>query len=195
MAQLMRAEEERLLGAVRGSRVTVLTASCGFGKSTLVPPLLCRAFPGKLVLCTQPRRLAATMLAERVSRQNADLRVSHAVRFDSDWTPASQLVYLTEGVLLARFDGLDLGNAVFCLDEAHELSGPLVVLCWLLKRNLLKTFKILVLSATLNAGAFVRYFSTRAQRPSALDFQRPLAFGVRTLNADLKRVGVEEYQS
>lgn len=195
MAQLTPSEEERLLEAVSGARVTIVTASCGFGKSTLVPPLLCRTYPDKLVLCSEPRRLAATMLAARVASQNAALEVAHAVRFDSNWTEASRLVYLTEGLLLARFAGLDLGNVVFCLDEAHELSGPLVVLCWLLRRNILRVFKIVILSATLNVGSFTRYFSVRAQHPRLLDFQRPLAYKVQTLGGNLKPLGVEEYQN
>lgn len=122
------------------------------------------------------------MLAERVEHVNHDLEVAHSVRFDSNWTAGSRLVYLTEGVLLQRFSSLDLGNTIFCLDEAHELSGQLVVLCWLLKRNLQRVFRVVVLSATLNVNTFVRYFSTRAQRPRLLDFQRPLLHRVQTLN-------------
>jgi len=100
--------------AVRSSRFLVVQGSTGSGKSTQVPQYLAEMLgPGKRVLCTQPRKVAAVLLAERVANEwaaaDTPVRVAEvggavgyavgALRKGGDW---SRIEYLTEGTLLTR---------------------------------------------------------------------------------------------
>lgn len=79
------------------------------------------------VVCTQPRRVAATSLASRVSSEvgcTLGTLVGYTVRFDDRSTPRTRLKYATDGALLAEMLGdRDLmAYDVVVLDEAHERS-------------------------------------------------------------------------
>lgn len=119
----------------------------------------------KCVACTQPRRVAAMSVARRVAEE-MDLvlgeHVGYTIRFEDCTSSKTILKYLTDGMLLreAMGDPLLSRYSVLILDEAHERTLSTDVLMGLLKEVLLKRkdLKLVVMSATLDAGKFQEYF-------------------------------------
>ncbi|EPE07973.1 helicase associated domain-containing protein [Ophiostoma piceae UAMH 11346] len=120
------------------SDVLILVGETGSGKSTQVPQYLCtEPWCTGLVAITQPRRVAATTLANRVSREmgtpltgldtndpNARGRVGYSVRFDHKVPKGTKVKFLTEGMLLqemVRDPALKQYSAII-VDEVHERS-------------------------------------------------------------------------
>jgi pre-mRNA-splicing factor ATP-dependent RNA helicase DHX15/PRP43 len=164
------AEKERLLDAVRSNQVVVLVGETGSGKTTQVPQLLLdeTAFDrrGGIVACTQPRRVAAMSVAQRVARE-ADVQlgdeVGYTIRFEDRTSDATICKYMTDGMLLreAMTDPELRRYAVIVLDEAHERTLATDILFGLMKEVLPKRpdLRLVVMSATLDAEAFQAYFN------------------------------------
>ena len=103
-------------------RVVLITAATGSGKSTQVPAFLLNT--SNRMAVTQPRRVAAMTLAERVAKENACRlgdRIGYRVRFDDRTSSNTQLVYVTDGMLLreAMIDPLLNRYSVIFLDESQ----------------------------------------------------------------------------
>lgn len=120
---------------------------------------------GRLIACTQPRRVAAMSIAQRVADE-MDVKlgeeVGYTIRFEDITSEATQLKFMTDGMLLreAMADPTLDKYAVIVLDEAHERTLSTDVLMGLLKEVLVrrKDLKVVVMSATLDAGKFQEYF-------------------------------------
>ncbi len=150
----------------------VIEAPPGAGKSTRVPLSVLEHVPeGSQVWVSEPRRLAARLLASRVSselNQPIGDPVGYAVRFERRITAATRLVYATTGVLLRELFGareLQLGAVV--LDEVHERSVETDLLLALLREECLRRpdFKLVVMSATLDAEPIAELLSDPARGP------------------------------
>ncbi|GAA5870668.1 hypothetical protein JCM8547_005025 [Rhodosporidiobolus lusitaniae] len=123
------AKDEILKGIEEHDTVIVL-GETGSGKTTQIPHFLLRSnvpCPSPRIVCTQPRRVAATSLANRVAAEaGAHLGglVGYTVRFDDRSSRGTRLKYATDGALLAEMLGdRDLeAYDVVVLDEAHERS-------------------------------------------------------------------------
>lgn len=141
---------DSVIEAIRSRRSSVVSAPPGTGKSTALPDALLDRLPGR-ILVTQPRRLAARMLAARVASLRGEAAgglVGHAVRGDRRESARTRLVYLTEGLLLRRLLAGDRpgDRDVVILDEFHERSIEADLLLGLL-RHLGAT--IVIASATI----------------------------------------------
>lgn len=167
--------KQHFLDTYRKNQTTVLVGSTGSGKTTQIPQFVLedlfhsfRDHPLDMgqVACTQPRRVAATSVAQRVADE-LDVRlgeeVGYSVRFDVNVSDQTVLKYLTDGMLLreAMADPLLSAYSVIILDEAHERTTATDVLMGLLKEVLLKRkdMRLIVMSATLDSGKFVDYFN------------------------------------
>ncbi|BCX49363.1 ATP-dependent helicase HrpA [Haloferula helveola] len=169
-----------IVDAIRRSQVVVVVSETGSGKTTQLPKMVVEALqaeseergaqgqtPGspRLVGCTQPRRIAAASVAERVAEElKVPLGgfVGYQVRFEDRTSKETRIKFMTDGILLAETQGdpnLKRYDALI-LDEAHERSLNIDFLLGYLKRLLerRKDLKLVISSATLDAGAFAGFF-------------------------------------
>lgn len=130
------------------------------------------SYAGKLVACTQPRRVAAMSVSKRVAEEmDVELgqHVGYTIRFENMTDHSTQLKYMTDGMLLreAMLDPLLTNYSVIILDEAHERTVSTDVLMGLLKEILPKRpdLKLVVMSATLDSGKFQESVRERSRMP------------------------------
>jgi len=169
-----------ILYALERYRTLVLVGETGSGKSTQVPQYLYEGGwtqGGRVVLCTQPRRVAAITVASRVAQEigcTLGRQVGYAVRFDSrvdEGGTRTAIKFVTDGLLLREtlYDPLLSAYSVIMLDEAHERSMYTDVLLGLLKkvRKRRPELRIIISSATADAEAFRDFFETHTHKPSS----------------------------
>lgn len=170
-AQLPVAEyRDRIVETVRANQTMVLVGETGSGKTTQIPKFLLEAGftkGGKCIACTQPRRVAAMSVAQRVAQEldvTLGQQVGYSIRFEEMTSQSTCLKYMTDGMLLreAQTDPALSRYSVILLDEAHERTVATDVLMGLLKEVLLKRkdLRLVVMSATLNAEKFQSYFDS-----------------------------------
>lgn len=157
-----------ILEAVRQPGFCVLlSAPTGSGKSTRVPGMLLEAGWGEkgTIVVVQPRRLAARLLAGYVARQfpcRLGQEVGYTVRFDSQRSAATRILFVTDGILERRLteDPELRGVSAVVFDEVHErrLSGDLCLARVLeLQRSSRPEIGVFVMSATLELDKLQDY--------------------------------------
>ena len=167
------ANRRELLYMVERYRTTVVVGHTGCGKTTQIPQYLHEAgwtAGGRVVGCTQPRRVAAVSVAQRVAEEMGEAlggTVGYAVRFDDCCSrEATRLKFMTDGLLLTEFmsDPLLSRYSVLMVDEAHERSLTTDVLLGLLKKLLhaRDDLRLIVASATVDALRFKEFFELRS---------------------------------
>lgn len=164
-----------ILEIVRKNQIIIISGETGCGKSTQVPQFILDDWimnrsqsedkPHINILCTQPRRISAIGVAERVAAErdeNVGNTVGYQIRLESKMSSKTRLTFCTMGILLQRLSGdLELSDVTHVIvDEVHERSAESDFLLMLLKELLSKrpSLKIILMSATLNADAFSSYF-------------------------------------
>jgi ATP-dependent helicase HrpB len=146
----------RIAEALDRHRAAVLVAAPGAGKTTRVPPALVDR--GK-VLLLQPRRVAARAMARRIAEERGwalGREIGWHIRFERNFTDATRLLVVTEGILTAYLqqDPLLSDVTTIVIDEFHErsvhadLGLALAKQAWLARADL----RIVVMSATLDPG-------------------------------------------
>eukprot|EP00931_Biecheleriopsis_adriatica_P121996 TRINITY_DN9702_c0_g1_i1.p1 TRINITY_DN9702_c0_g1~~TRINITY_DN9702_c0_g1_i1.p1 ORF type:complete len:1254 (+),score=338.86 TRINITY_DN9702_c0_g1_i1:241-3762(+) len=160
---------DELLTAYRENNVLVVCGSTGCGKTTQLPQMLLEELAeagGGRILCTQPRRISATSVAERVATERGEAigeTVGYQIRFECKAGPETSLLYCTVGILLrhltsnATLDGVSL----VVVDEVHERDVH-TDFALLILRDLVNgprpDLKIVLMSATIDASSFIDYF-------------------------------------
>ena len=151
------------------SQILVFVGETGSGKTTQIPQfVLFDDLPhidGKMVACTQPRRVAAMSVAQRVAEEmdvQLGQEVGYSIRFEDKTSSSTLLKYMTDGMLLreAMHDNNLSKYSTIILDEAHERTLATDILMGLLKEVVLrrKDLKLIIMSATLDATKFQKYF-------------------------------------
>ncbi|XP_023698439.2 probable ATP-dependent RNA helicase DHX40 [Paramormyrops kingsleyae] len=161
--------KEKLVQAIKNTSCLVVTGETGSGKTTQLPQYLHQAGfckHGKIVI-TQPRRVAAITVAQRVSQElgcSLGSEVGYQVRFDDCTSKDTVIKYMTDGCLLREIlaDPELKQYSVVILDEVHERSLNTDILLGLLKNKFLQArgesssrkvpAKIVVMSATLETN-------------------------------------------
>ncbi|RQM13908.1 hypothetical protein DD237_006029 [Peronospora effusa] len=176
---------EELLYAVETHATTILVGATGSGKTTQVPQYLMEAGwatsrprraqasgntpRNRVIVCTQPRRVAAMTIAERVAQEmgcQLGKEVGYAVRFEDKWDPEhTKIKFVTDGLLLRETmrDPLLSRYSVIMLDEAHERNLETDLLLGLIKKIQRKRpdLRVIIASATLQVDTFVQFFRSR----------------------------------
>lgn len=159
------------LKLVKRNQAVVLVGETGSGKTTQLPQFLLQAGyhmqngQQRGIACTQPRRVAAMSVAQRVADEldvALSTHVGYLIRFEDKTSPETILKFLTDGMLLreAMSDPLLSKYSVIILDEAHERTLATDVLFGLLKEVMKRRqeLKLVVMSATMDAQKMQGYF-------------------------------------
>eukprot|EP00158_Paraphelidium_tribonemae_P008335 Partr_v1_DN28554_c1_g1_i2_m72978 putative DEAH (Asp-Glu-Ala-His) box polypeptide len=159
--------KDELLAAISAHHIIAVVGETGSGKTTQLPQWLLADY--KRVAITQPRRVAAVTVSERVSEELAmsDPALAkdvcgYKVRFADRTTASSRLIFMTDGVLLRllQTDAVLRDFDVVILDEAHERSMETDILFGLLRvvHQKRPDLRIIVMSATLDSQKFSAFF-------------------------------------
>jgi len=172
--------QEVIVRTVYDNQVTIISGETGSGKSTqsvqfILDDMMHRNLGAAAnIICTQPRRISALGLADRVSDERCATvgeEVGYAIRGESRQKPGvTRITFVTTGVLLRRLQSsggssqdvlsalADVSHVV--VDEVHERSLDTDFLLVLLRDVLKKrnSLKVILMSATLDAAAFEDYF-------------------------------------
>ncbi|ETV75461.1 hypothetical protein, variant 2 [Aphanomyces astaci] len=156
-----------LMQVIRDNQIVVIVGETGSGKTTQLTQYLHEDGYSQYgtIGCTQPRRVAAMSVAQRVSEEmavNLGDECGYAIRFEDLTCDKTIIKYMTEGVLLReslREADLDTYSAVI-MDEAHERALNTDVLFGILRKVVQRRrdFKLIVTSATLDAEKFASFF-------------------------------------
>ncbi|CAG0884517.1 unnamed protein product [Darwinula stevensoni] len=160
-----------ILLALKKHQVLVISGMTGCGKSTQVPQFILDDWLSSqsgsccYVAVTQPRRISAVGLAERVAQERVEKVgnvVGYQIRLQSCTSRWTRLVYCTTGVLLRRLEAKPDFYPVthLIIDEVHERSEDSDFLMMLAREVLPKRqdLKVILMSATLEAELFSSYF-------------------------------------
>lgn len=177
--------EEVIAEKFLNSSNLIVIGETGSGKTTQIPLIILKNLSkiqklsvGKIAI-TQPRRIAATSVAEFVSGQvgsEIGKLIGYKIRFDEKVSDDSSIIFMTDGILLRemQLDPLLMKYSVVMVDEAHErninsdfLIGMLIDIQAKRREAQKIPLKILVTSATLEKDKFVNYLS--AIKDEALD--------------------------
>lgn len=161
------ARRNDLLEVLGGHQVVVVAGETGSGKSTQLPKLCLELGRGRTgwIGHTQPRRLAARSIAERVASELGEEiggTVGYAVRFTDEVGPSTRVKLMTDGILLAeiRRDPQLRRYDTLIVDEAHERSLNIDFLLGYVTRLLPQRpdLKVIVTSATIDTERFAAHF-------------------------------------
>lgn len=160
-------KKDDLISLIKNNQVVVIAGETGSGKTTQIPKMCLDAGQGVFgkIGCTQPRRLAARSVAERIAEeldsQLGDL-VGYQVRFHDQVKQTSLLKVMTDGILLAEIQNDRFLNQydTIIIDEAHERSINIDFLLGILKNLLPKRpdLKLVITSATIDTERFAKFF-------------------------------------
>lgn len=162
---------DKIVALVKANRATVLVGETGSGKTTQIPQFLFDAGLSKkgLIVVTQPRRVAAMTVAQRVAAEmgvKIGEGVGYTIRFDDRTSSQTAVKFATDGMLLreAQIDPLLKRYSVIMLDEAHERTLSTDVLFAVVKRAMeaRDNLRVVVMSATLDVKLFSKYFGAKS---------------------------------
>ncbi|CAN6986104.1 unnamed protein product [Brassica rapa subsp. trilocularis] len=164
-----------ILYLVENHATTIIVGETGSGKTTQIPQYLKEAGwaeGGRVIACTQPRRLAVQSVSARVAEEmgvNLGDEVGYTIRFEDHTTSGvTSVKFLTDGVLIREMmeDPLLTKYSVIMVDEAHERSISTDILLGLLKKIQRRRpeLRLIISSATIEAKAMFNFFNTSKKR-------------------------------
>lgn len=159
---------QQILRQIHHQQVTVLIGETGSGKSTQLVQFLadCGVTGNGSIVCTQPRKLAASSLAQRVKQESEGCYENTSIicypSYSSGHSFDSQVVFMTDHCLLQHYMVDKTLSKISCIivDEAHERSLNTDLLLALIKNLLLQRLdlRLVIMSATADADQLADYF-------------------------------------
>ena len=165
------ARREEIAQAISQHQVVIISGETGSGKTTQIPKIclqLGRGVAG-MIGHTQPRRIAARSVAERIAAELGQKVgkepgevVGYQVRFTDEVGPTTLVKLMTDGILLAEIqsDPMLRRYDTLIIDEAHERSLNIDFILGYLARllPLRPDLKVIITSATIDSDRFARHF-------------------------------------
>lgn len=161
------AHVQAIAQAIQAHPVIVIAGETGSGKTTQLPKIalaMGRGLSARIGV-TQPRRIAATSVAQRVAKEldvQLGREVGYKIRFSDRTTPQTYVKFMTDGILLAEIQGDPLLKAydTIIIDEAHERSLNIDFLLGYVERLVKKRkdLRVIISSATLETERFSAFF-------------------------------------
>ncbi|PTW90668.1 ATP-dependent helicase HrpA [Microbacteriaceae bacterium MWH-Ta3] len=187
-------QREAIMAAIQDNPVVIVAGETGSGKTTQLPKM-CLELGRKAIAHTQPRRIAARAVAERLAEElQVPLGgvVGYTVRFTDETSKATRVQVMTDGVLLAAIhrDPTLAKYDTIIIDEAHERSLTIDVLLGFAKRLTATRpdLRVIITSATIDPDSFARHFATPAGEPAPVILVSgrtyPVEVRYRTLSPD-----------
>lgn len=162
------AAREEITRAIAENQVVIVAGATGSGKTTQLPKM-CLELGRTRIAHTQPRRIAARSIAERLAHEvQVPLggAIGYKVRFTDEVTDATQVTLMTDGILLNEIhrDRLLRRYDTIIVDEAHERSLNVDFLLGYLARILPERpdLKVIITSATIDPESFAAHFAGAA---------------------------------
>ncbi len=164
------ARRDEIAAAIRDHQVVIVSGETGSGKTTQLPKILLDLGRGRdgQIGHTQPRRIAARTVAERISEEITGgpgalgTVVGYQVRFTDQSSEGTLVKVMTDGILLAQIqrDPKLLAYDTLIIDEAHERSLNIDFILGYLTRLLPQRpdLKVVITSATIDSERFARHF-------------------------------------
>ena len=158
---------DQIAKMIKTNQVSIVCGHTGSGKTTKIPQIcldLKLGARGKIAH-TQPRRIAARSVAARISEElkvTLGNEVGYKVRFDERHSADTDVLLLTDGMLLAEIAQDKFLNKyeVIIIDEAHERSLNIDFLLGYIKKilSVRRDLKVIITSATIDADRFSSHF-------------------------------------
>jgi len=161
------AAKDEIITAVREHPVVIVAGETGSGKTTQLPKFCLAAGRGiaGMIGCTQPRRIAATTVSQRIADElavNLGDAVGYKIRFKEKTGGNTFVKIMTDGILLAEAQTDPYLNAydTIIVDEAHERSLNIDFVLGILKDllNRRRDLKLIITSATIDTEKFSKAF-------------------------------------
>ena len=171
------ARKDDIAEAIRDNQVVIIAGETGSGKTTQIPKICLELGRGRrgFIGHTQPRRIAARTVAERIAselHQKIGESVGYAIRFDDRVSETTAVKLMTDGILLAEMQRDRFLNKydTIIIDEAHERSLNIDFLLGYLKRLLPKRpdLKVIITSATIDPESFAAHFADADGNPAPI---------------------------
>ncbi len=168
------AAREEIARAIEGHQVVIVAGATGSGKTTQLPKI-CLELGRTKIAHTQPRRIAARTIAERIAHElEVPLggAVGYKVRFTDQVSADTKIALVTDGILLNEIhrDRLLRRYDTIIVDEAHERSLNIDFLLGYLARILPERpdLKVIITSATIDPESFAKHFADAAGTPAPI---------------------------
>ncbi|MDI6742778.1 MAG: ATP-dependent RNA helicase HrpA, partial [Smithella sp.] len=160
-------KRKEIIENVKNNQVTIITGETGSGKTTQIPKMCLAAGLGLrgMIGLTQPRRIAATSIAQRIASELGEecgQSVGYKIRFEEKGSSEPLVKVMTDGILLAEtVKNRDLlAYDTIIVDEAHERSLNIDFILGYLRTLLArrKDLKVIITSATIDTEKFSEAF-------------------------------------
>jgi len=168
------AARAEIADAIRDHQVVIVAGATGSGKTTQLPKIALE-LGRERIAHTQPRRLAARTIAERVAEElqvELGTLVGYKVRFTDKVSDATRIALMTDGILLNEIhrDRLLTRYDTIIIDEAHERSLNVDFLLGYLSRILPERpdLKVVITSATIDPESFAKHFAAADGTPAPI---------------------------
>ena len=172
------ARQEEIAAAILANQVVIVAGETGSGKTTQIPKICLALGRGvnAMIGHTQPRRIAARSVAERIAQElctkvSKESIVGYQVRFTDEVSEHTLIKLMTDGILLAEIqnDPLLRRYDTLIIDEAHERSLNIDFILGYLARLLPQRpdLKVIITSATIDSERFAAHFGAEG-RPAPI---------------------------
>jgi ATP-dependent RNA helicase TDRD9 len=195
---------KELFSSLDQRRVVIIQGGTGCGKTTQVPQLIFdqHSLINKFcnIICTQPRRLAAISVCNRVCKERrwkVGTLCGYHIGRERVTSDETRITYVTTGILIEKI--ISDKNALDCythviLDEVHDRDIDTDLALLLTKLSLTNTYsgKVILMSATINPNVFIDYFSDIQTTTHKSSSTQPCVIKCLTKSFDVKEYFLED---